>query len=74
MDLSISHKFEYAEPLSVEIERGQRGGYGWTIKLHGQKSGEVVDVIAKTDQKLKELFLPKVEEVKGEDKGMEHTD
>jgi len=72
MDFFFNHKIEYAEPLSVEVERGQRGGYGWTIKLHGVKAEEIVNTIAETDLKLRELFLAKPEEVTGESK--EHTD
>ena len=72
MDFDFSHKIEYADPLSVEVERGQRGGYGWTIKLYGVKAEEIVNTIAETDQKLRELFLPKPEEVVVESK--EHTD
>lgn len=68
MDVEFKHIFEYAEPLSVEVERGQRGGYGWTIKLHGVKSGEVVQIVWETDQKLRQLFLVKGEEVKDESK------
>jgi len=62
MDFFFSHKIEYAEPLSVEVERGQRGGYGWTIKLHGVEPKAVVDIIAKTDLRLRDLFLAKPEE------------
>ena len=72
MDVEFSHKIEYVEPLSVEVERGMRGQYGWTIKMHGVKSGEVIKTIQETDQRLKEIFLPKGEEVKDESK--EHTD
>lgn len=72
MDFFFAHRIEYAEPLSVEVERGQRGGYGWTIKLHGVKAEEIVNTIAETDQKLRDLFLPKPEEIIGESK--EHTD
>jgi len=64
MDIELEHKIQHAEPLSVEVERGQRGGYGWTIKLHGVEPEAVVDIIAKTDQRLRELFLVKGEEAK----------
>jgi len=72
MDVEFEHKIEHVEPLSVEVERGMRGQYGWSIKLHGVEPKAVVDIIATTDQKLRELFLVKGEEVKGESK--EHTD
>jgi hypothetical protein len=62
MDVEFEHKIEHVEPLSVEVERGQRGGYGWKIKLYGVEPTEVVDIVAKTDQRLRELFLVKGEE------------
>ena len=27
--------FSYLEPIKVTIERGQRGGVGWEISIHG---------------------------------------
>jgi hypothetical protein len=66
MDVEFEHKIEHVEPLSVEVERGQRGGYGWTIKYYGDSADEMVKMIARTDQKLRELFLVKGEEVKDE--------
>jgi len=66
VDVEFEHKIEHVEPLSVEVERGMRGQYGWSIKLHGVEPKAVVDIIATTDQKLRELFLVKGEEVKGE--------
>jgi len=72
MGVEFEHKIEHAEPLSVEVERGMRGQYGWKIKLYGQHPELVTDIVYKTDLKLRELFLVKGEEVKGESK--EHTD
>ena len=66
MDIEFEHKIEHVEPLVVEIERGQRGAYGWKIKLYGETPSETVRTIAATDQKLRELFLVKGEEVKDE--------
>ena len=63
MDVEFEHKIEHVEPLSVEVERGMRGNYGWKIKLYGEHPLTTVETIAKTDQKLRELFLVKGEEV-----------
>jgi len=72
MDVEFEHKILHEEPLSVEVERGQRGGYGWKIKLYGVRPETVTDIVYKTDQKLRELFLAKGEEATNESK--EHTD
>ena len=72
MDVEFEHKIEHMEPLSVEVERGMRGNYGWKIKLYGEHPTATIEVIAQADQALRELFLAKGEEVKGESK--EHTD
>lgn len=72
MDIEFEHKIVHEDPLSVEVERGQRGGYGWSIKLHGEMPSEVIRTIKETDQKLRELFLVKGgenEAVEGSSKG-----
>jgi len=72
MDIDFSHKIEYVEPIKVEVERGMRGQYGWTISIHAESELGLVGKIQNIDQQLREIFLPKGEEVKGESK--EHTD
>ena len=62
MDVEFEHKIEHMEPLSVEVERGMRGNYGWKIKIYGEHPLATVEIIEKTDQKLRELFLVKGEE------------
>ncbi len=64
MDIAFEHKIKYEEPLSVEVEWGQRGGYGWTIKYHGSMVDAVIDYIKDTDLKLRALFLVAPEEAK----------
>lgn len=47
-----------SEPaLKVEITRGQRGGYGWTISFSGQDMDKVLKVIKEVDARLREEFL-----------------
>ncbi len=47
-----------SEPqLKVEITRGQRGGYGWTISFAGQDMEKVLATIKEVDAKLREEFL-----------------
>ena len=69
MGVEFEHKIEHAEPLSVEVERGMRGNYGWKIKLYGEHPTATVETIAETDQKLRELFLVKGEEAKDDKQG-----
>ena len=72
IDLVLEHKIEHTEPLHIEVERGMRGQYGWKIGVYGGCYASMVVDIKDADQKLRELFLPKVEEVTIESK--EHTD
>jgi len=66
MDVEFEHKIEHVEPLSVEVERGMRGNYGWKIKVYGEFPLTTIDVIDQADRKLRELFLVKGEEAKDE--------
>jgi len=66
MDVEFEHKIEHVEPLSVEVERGQRGGYGWKIKIYGDDMSEMMSDIKDADLKLRELFLVKGEEAKND--------
>jgi len=44
---------ESADPVSIELARGQRGGYGWTIKVRGKDESEILARIATIDSKLR---------------------
>ena len=46
------------DPFTVELERGQKGGYGWTIKVRGQIGDVVVLLVKDIDWKLRELYGP----------------
>ncbi len=41
-----------AEPISIEIARGQRGTYGWTIKIYGSDLDTILAQIRESDTKL----------------------
>lgn len=51
---SIIH--ETADPVSIELARGQRGGYGWTIKVRGKSEDEILHAIDRIDAKLRALY------------------
>jgi hypothetical protein len=57
LEAQLEHKFQYEQPLSVEVSRGQRGGYGWTIKIHGDDDDYIVNKVAEIDQRLRGYFL-----------------
>jgi hypothetical protein len=48
--------FDSADPVTVEVTRGQRGAYGWTIKVKGTGKDSVLDQIHSIDQQLKDLY------------------
>jgi len=71
-ELEIGHVIRRAENVKIELDRGQRGGYGWRIDIYGNDPGAMVNEAKYIDQRLRELFLPKPE---GEvDEGKEDTD
>lgn len=72
MDIEFEHKIEHMQPISVEVERGMRGGYGWKIKVYGENTAVIMTQVQGADQQLRALFLVKGEAVKDESK--EHTD
>ena len=45
-----------SEKCSVEISRGQKGSYGWTIKVRHDDSMEVLTEIAKIDGSLRQSY------------------
>jgi len=51
---TIQH--ESADPLSVELARGQRGGYGWTIKLRGKTTDAILAEIDRIDAQLRARY------------------
>lgn len=51
---TIQH--ETADPVSIELARGQRGGYGWTIKLRGKDEAEILPRVDAIDLKLRQTY------------------
>jgi len=52
---SIVH--ETGDPVSIELARGQRGGYGWTIKVRGKTESEILSRIGWIDGELRGVYL-----------------
>ena len=53
---------EHAQPVSIEVERGQKGNYGWSIKARGATVEECIEQIVRADARLRltycEVELP----------------
>ena len=65
LEVSGNIKHE-GDPFTVEITRGQRGGYGWTVKARGDDTARVLAAIADLDGQLRKAYLgPETEETKG---------
>ena len=52
---TIQH--ETADPVSIELARGQRGGYGWTIKVRGQDAAQILAAVDGIDRQLRDKYL-----------------
>ncbi len=57
VEVSGNIVFDSADPVTVELARGQRGGYGWTIKVKGRDQQEVLDKIHAVDQALRTEYI-----------------
>jgi hypothetical protein len=58
MEVEVSGKIthESGNPAKIEVTRGQRGGYGWTISLAGSDPGAIVDQLKEIDTNLQASF------------------
>ena len=50
--LQIVHE----EPFKVELTRGQKGSYGWTITVHTATGEQAVEQLQELDAQLQEQF------------------
>ena len=53
------------DPYTVELSRGMKGQYGWTIKVRGKDKDHVQDDLFDVDQHLRKLYLS-LDAMKGE--------
>lgn len=56
LEVSGNIKHE-GDPYTVEITRGQRGGYGWTVKARGPDQARVLAAIRELDSQLRKEYL-----------------
>ena len=45
------------DPYKIEINRGMKGAYGWTIKVSGKDKSTVLSEVSDIDAKLKQSFV-----------------
>lgn len=56
VEVSGNIKHEFTNPITIEVSRGQKGSYGWTIKVSGTALGTICDQLQATDNRLKADF------------------
>jgi len=56
MEVAGTIMFDSADPVTVELTRGQRGAYGWTIKVKGATNAGVLEQIEFIDQRLRNRY------------------
>ncbi len=53
MDIEAKVSVTHAEPVAIEIARGQKGTYAWTIKIRAATPQAAIEQIVATDNQLK---------------------
>jgi len=53
---SVQH--QYPDHDTIELQRGQRGGYGWVIKVRGPDADELLTRAHRIDQELRSTYRP----------------
>ena len=56
VEVSGNIKHEYTNPITIEVTRGQKGSYGWTIKISGTDLGVICGQLLATDLRLRDDF------------------
>ena len=58
MDVELGGQIQtvHAQPVSIELSRGQKGSYGWTIKVHMKDAEEALAQIRLIDANLKSVY------------------
>lgn len=60
MDLELKGRITTAteDVYKIELTRGQKGTYGWTIVVHGIQADIAIDDLQHIDQQLREQYIP----------------
>jgi len=60
-------RHEYTNPMTIEVSKGQRGSYGWTIKVAGTSQESILSEIRIANLALQRDFPePEVKHTKEE--------
>ena len=56
LDIEARTNIHHEEPFKVELSRGQKGSYGWTITVHTVTGDQAVTQLKELDAKLQTEF------------------
>jgi len=56
IDIQSRLQIHHEEPFKIELARGQKGSYGWTITVHAITAEEALSQVTSLDAKLKAQF------------------
>lgn len=56
VEVSGTIKHDTTNPITIEVTRGQKGSYGWTIKISGTDILAIGNQLCETNAKLKADF------------------
>jgi len=69
--MSEISQFTYLEPVHLTVERGQRGGMGWKVSIHGKDPDKIIAQIKDIEAKLIKFELETPPQIKRDTKGVE---
>lgn len=58
IDLKASLQYETLQPYKVELTRGQKGAYGWTITVHSETPEVLLNRLKHIDNELCSAYIP----------------
>lgn len=63
-DFTLEGNIQWTEtaPYKVELTRGQRGAYGWTVTVRSAHPALTVNELERIDKRLRELYITSQEE------------
>ena len=56
VEVSGTLKHEYTNPITIEVTRGQKGSYGWSIKVSGTDQPSILSQVKAADTQLQQDF------------------
>jgi len=64
--LKATVDYETAQPYKIELTRGQKGTYAWTITVHSPYAEQLINELDYLDRELKAKYLPPTPETQEE--------